>query len=89
VVASQTELRVLFPDEPLRSSPLVNLCPTLDVSPISLKQVQVFVTNILNSLDVDFTDQQVKQLHKESMGKPRKLLDLAHQQYQALAKIRG
>jgi transcriptional regulator with XRE-family HTH domain len=89
VVASQTELRVLFPDEPLRTSPLVNLCPTLDVSPISLKQVQVFVTNILNSLDVNFTHQQVKQLHEESMGRPRKLLDLAHHQYQESTKARG
>jgi transcriptional regulator with XRE-family HTH domain len=89
VAASQTELRVLFPDEPLRSSPLVNLCPTLDVSPISFKQVQVFVTNILDGLDVNFTDQQVKQLYKESMGKPGQILDLARQQYQKLAKIRG
>jgi transcriptional regulator with XRE-family HTH domain len=89
VVASQTALNMLFPDEPHRSSPLVGLCPTLDIRPISLAQSQVFITKILNNLEIKFTDQQIMQLHNKSLGRPKDLLDLAHQHYQELATIRG
>jgi transcriptional regulator with XRE-family HTH domain len=89
LVASQTALHILFPDEPHRSSPLVGLCPTLDIRPIPLAQSQVFITNILNNLEIKFTDQQIMQLHNKSLGRPKDLLDLAHQHYQKSANIRG
>jgi hypothetical protein len=88
VVASQVPLHILFPDEPNRTSPLVGLCKTLDVRPVSLEQVQKFVVASLNGTGIEFTKQQVQQLHHDSLGRPGEILDLAHQLYQELVKTR-
>ena len=79
VIASQKPLRTLFPDSPLRSSPLADLCdPQIDLKPISESQVQKFV----EACGIRLNEQRVTELWEQSQGKPKRLLELAAKRYQ-------
>lgn len=81
VTASQIALNQLFPDSPLRASPLVGICRQIDIKPLSLLQVKAFLTNCIKETGVQFSEAQIRQLYLVSEGKPEQLLDLASKQY--------
>jgi transcriptional regulator with XRE-family HTH domain len=89
VLASQTALNVLFPDEPNRTSPFIGIFKTMDVMPISRIQVEKFVLGFLAERQLKFTQQQIDEIHQKSQGKLEDVIDLAHQQFQDLIKIRS
>jgi len=81
VIASQRPLQDLFPDSPLRSSPLAGICPTLEVKPFDLVEVTEFITHRLQKTGVIFEPEQVNDLWKESGGLPGRLQQLAAELY--------
>lgn len=86
VIASQIALNQLFPDSPLRASPLVGICRQIDIKPLSLLQVEEFLTNCIKETGIQFNEAQIRQLHLASKGKPEQLLDLASKQYLEIYK---
>jgi hypothetical protein len=73
VVASQKELRDLFPDSPVRSSPLADFFDpqTERLKHWSLVEVERFVADKLRGTGVTFTSAQIGELCQESGGRPR------------------
>jgi len=81
VISSQTPLSQLFPDSPIRASPLVGICRQIDVKPLLLLQIQAFLTDCIKETSVQFSEAQIRQLYLDSEGKPEQLLELAAKQY--------
>jgi hypothetical protein len=86
VVASQRELRELFPDSPVRSSPLADFfdSQTERLDYWGLEQVTAFVEYHLSGMEVKFTSAQIADLHGgEGGGRPRDVRSAAARLYDA------
>jgi hypothetical protein len=70
VIASQRPLRELFPDSPLHSSPLADICGQMEVAALSLEQVR----EVVRACGIRVEKAQA--LWEASQGKPQMLLDL-------------
>ena len=83
VVASQKELDMLFPESPLRSSPLADFfrSQTVQLGYWSLAQVTGFVGDRLQGTGVEF---DMARIWEESGGQPRWVRELAGQLYEAI-----
>jgi type II secretory pathway predicted ATPase ExeA len=83
VVASQKDLRELFPDSPVRSSPLADFfsSQTVRLEPWSLEAVSSFVAHHLSGTGVTFTSAQMEELHEKSGGRPRGVRSAAARLY--------
>jgi hypothetical protein len=91
VVASQRELRELFPDSPVRSSPLADFfdSQTERLDYWGLAQVTAFVEYHLSGMEVTFTSAQIADLHGgEGGGRPRDVRSAAARLYDDMAVIR-
>jgi len=86
VIASQTPLNQLFPDSPLRASPLVGICRQIDIKMLSLLQVKAFLIDCIKEASMQFSETQIRQLYLDSEGKPEQLLELAAKQYLKIYK---
>jgi type II secretory pathway predicted ATPase ExeA len=87
VVASQKDLRELFPDSPVRSSPLADFfsSQTVRLEPWSLEAVSSFVAHHLSGTEVTFTSAQMEDLHKKGGGRPRDVRSAAARLYDRVA----
>jgi hypothetical protein len=84
VVVSQRELRELFPDSPVRSSPLADFfdSQTERLDYWGLAQVTAFVEYHLSGMEVTFTSAQIADLHGgEGGGRPRDVRSAAARLY--------
>jgi hypothetical protein len=84
VVASQRDLRELFPDSPVRSSPLADFfdSQTERLDYWGLAQVTAFVEYHLSGMEVTFTSAQIADLHGgEGGGRPRDVRSAAARLY--------
>jgi hypothetical protein len=91
VVASQRDLRELFPDSPVRSSPLADFfdSQTERLDYWGLAQVTAFVEYHLSGMEVTFTSAQIADLHGgEGGGRPRDVRSAAARLYDDMAVIR-
>ncbi len=84
VIASRSRLDHLFPDSPVKNSPLANICRTIPVKPFSTKVTRDFLNHRLEGTGVQFTDNQMEKLWEKSQGNPGRLQDEAFQLYRFL-----
>ncbi len=86
MVASQKDLRQLFPDSSVQSSPLADFfsAQTVRLDYWSLAKVERFVTDRLSSTIIQFDRSQMAQIHQESGGKPTSVQQLARDLYDAV-----
>jgi hypothetical protein len=79
VVASQRDLRELFPDSPVRSSPLADFfdSQTERLAWWDLSMVRRFVVERLGESGVTFTAEQIEAIYELSDGMPRKVRELS------------
>jgi hypothetical protein len=79
VVASQRDLRELFPDSPVRSSPLADFfdSQTERLAWWDLSMVRRFVVERLGESGVTFTVEQIEAIYELSDGMPRKVRELS------------
>jgi hypothetical protein len=89
IVASQMPLRTLFPDNSIISSPFADLCNTIKVKPVSLRQTTDFITHSLSPLEIKFTPAQIEVIHRDAEGKPQEIMHLADEQYQISIRNRS
>jgi type II secretory pathway predicted ATPase ExeA len=87
VVASQRELRDLFPDRTERNSPLADFFDpqTERLKYWSLAEVERFVAHHLRGTGVTFTLEQMEDLHEKREGRPREVRSTAAQLYDRVA----
>jgi hypothetical protein len=83
VVASQKDLRQLFPDSSVQSSPLADFfsSQTERLEHWDLQQVTAFVAHHLSGTGVTFTSAQMEDLHKKGGGRPRDVRSAAARLY--------
>lgn len=83
VVASQKDLRELFPDSPVRSSPLADFfsSQTVRLELWSPEAVTSFVSHHLSGTGVTFSSEQMKDLHEKGGGRPRDVRSAAAKLY--------
>lgn len=88
VLASQQELRELFPDRSIRSSPLADFFDgqIFRLHPLSLQEVESFLQQGLQGTNVQFSKEQINQLWVESQGIIRQLQQLAAALYSELTE---
>jgi len=84
VIASQKPLQDLFPDLPVRTSPLAGICLTLDVQPFSGRETRDFLSHRLQGTSINFTEDQINALLEESGGYPAPLQRAAADLYRRL-----
>jgi type II secretory pathway predicted ATPase ExeA len=86
VVASQRELRDLFPDRTERNSPLADFFDpqTVRVDYWSLAAVRHFVEAHLSRTGVKFKSAQIEDLHEQGGGRPRDVRSAAAKLYDRL-----
>jgi hypothetical protein len=86
VVASQKELDALFPESPLRSSPLADFfrSQTVRLDYWSVVQVTEFVGDRLQGSEITFEANQLREIWEKSGGKPKEVRVLAGQVYEAI-----
>lgn len=89
LIASQKSLRDLFPDSPLRTSPLAGICQQIDVGPFSADEAQRFLKHRLANTNVSFSESQIQEMIAESGGYPGYLQHLAADLYRCLIQISG
>jgi type II secretory pathway predicted ATPase ExeA len=89
VVASQRELRELFPDSPNRSSPLADFFDgqTTRVDCLTEAEVGLFLSQGLKGTGVTFEPGQVKLLWNVSKGNPKLLQRAAAELYEKLRTV--
>ncbi|MGK7903264.1 MAG: hypothetical protein AB4352_18025 [Hormoscilla sp.] len=85
VIASQKPLQDLFPDSSDRTSPLVGICLTMDVQPFSGRETRDFLSRQLQGTGINFTEDQIKALLKETEGYPARLQRAAADLYRRLS----
>jgi type II secretory pathway predicted ATPase ExeA/DNA-binding phage protein len=83
VVTSQKDLRELFPDSSVRSSPLADFfsSQTERLDYWGLQQVTDFVAEHLRGTEVMFTSEQMADLHEQGGGRPREVRSAAAKLY--------
>lgn len=86
VVASQKELDTLFPDSPLRSSPLADFfrSQTVRLDYWSLVQVTKFVGDRLQGTGITFEANHLGEIWDKSHGKPKEVRELARIVYETI-----
>jgi type II secretory pathway predicted ATPase ExeA len=79
VVASQKELRELFPDSSIRSSPLADFFAgqTELLGHWDLGKVEAFLRDRLSGTEVEFEPGQIEGIQQKSGGKPKLVRELA------------
>ena len=77
LIASRTPLFHLFPDAEGHTSPLYNICPQLDVPPLSPAECRELLARRVGGGSMPFDDAQVAGLTAQSGGLPATLLSLA------------
>lgn len=87
VTASQKSLKDLFPDSPLRTSPLAGICQQIDVGPFSADEARRFLNHRLEGTGVSFSESQIQELIAESRGYPGSLQQLAAHLYRGLVML--
>lgn len=89
LIASQKSLKDLFPDSPLRTSPLAGICQQIDVRPFSADEARRFLMHRLEGTGVSFSESQIQELIAKSEGYPGYLQSLAADLYRCLIQIAG
>lgn len=89
LIASQKPLKDLFPDSPLRTSPLAGICQQIDVEPFSSDEARRFLKHRLAGTNVSFSESQIAQLLAESGGYPGRLQQAAADLYRRLTQLSG
>ena len=86
VVASQQELRMLFPDDPLRSSPLADFFSgqTMRLEYWSLDEVAGFVRDRLQGTGVEFEVAEIQEIWEGSDGQQKVVRELAGKLYETI-----
>lgn len=86
VVASQKELDTLFPESPLRSSPLADFfrSQTVRLDYWSVVQVTEFVGDRLQGTGITFETNQLWEIWEKSGGKPKEVRVLAGRVYETI-----
>lgn len=70
IIASRSPLHQLFPDSPLSTSPLANLCQQLNMPPLTLGEIRKLVTQYVANPDVLFTEQSLEMIWQQTQGHP-------------------
>jgi predicted acylesterase/phospholipase RssA len=89
LTASQKPLKDLFPDSPLRTSPLAGICQQIDVKPFSLDEARRFLKHRLTGTNVSFSESEISQLLEQSGGNPGRLQQAAADLYRHLTQLSG
>ncbi len=70
LIASRSRLDTLFPDSPLKASPLAGICQRLTIPPFSPEEVRAFIHTRLQPTGVQFTDAEIENIWQQSQGHP-------------------
>jgi AAA domain len=73
VTASRSPLSILFPDSPTQTSPLAGFCQQRDVKEFTQAETIDFIQYRLTETSVNFTDEQIAELYRQTNGHPAKL----------------
>jgi hypothetical protein len=87
VVTSQKELRDLFPDSSVRSSPLADFFDpqTRRLEYWALAEVRGFVSDRLSTTGIQFEPEQIEGIQQRSGGKPKLVRELAWDLYEEIS----
>lgn len=77
VIASNTPLEHLFPDSPEMTSPLANVCRTLDIPPFDDSVARYFLLKRLQGTGIAFSEADIQHLIAQSNGSPAHLQQAA------------
>jgi len=81
-MAASTSLDRLFPDsEEAKISPLAGICQQIQVGPWDIATAREFLLERLETTSVTFSEAEIGQIFKESMGMPRELMHKAFHLY--------
>ncbi len=81
LIASRSRLDTLFPDSPLKASPLAGICQRLTIPPFSPEEVRAFIHTRLQPTGVQFTDAEIENIWQQSQGHPNKVQRAAAELY--------
>ncbi|MDM8564674.1 hypothetical protein QUF74_03380 [Candidatus Halobeggiatoa sp. HSG11] len=82
LIASRSSLENLFPDSPLMTSPLANVCEKVDILPFSKSEVEGFIAKRLLPTKIQFSDDEIADINEQSQGHPAEVQKLAKRLYQ-------
>ena len=82
LIASRSSLEELFPDSPLMTSPLANVCERIYIKPFSDLEVKNFIVARLKSTKKQFSDEEIANICEQSKGHPAEVQRLAKRLYQ-------
>ncbi|PDV97785.1 hypothetical protein [Candidatus Viridilinea mediisalina] len=74
---SSVDLKELFPEQPLETSPLHNICSSLDVPPFSRSEAREFLASRLTGTGVAFSEDEIADLLENSGRHPARLQQAA------------
>jgi hypothetical protein len=81
LIASRSPLAELFPDSPLMTSPLANVCKQMDIGSFSQKEVRAFIETRLQPTSVQFTEAEIETIWQETQGHPARVQEMAEKLY--------
>lgn len=87
LIASQQPLKDLFPDSPLRTSPLAGICHQIDVGPFSDAEARRFLKHRLEGTGVSFSENEIQALIAKSKCNPGLLKRAAAELYYHLVTL--
>lgn len=83
ILAASESLDDLFNDsqDEGKTSPLAGVCQEETIAPWNENTARQFIATRLAMTNINFTEEEIKQILQESSGHPRKLMRLCHQNY--------